>query len=100
MCGFVCEVVQKYHEMFFIYNYSHFQYSFCNQPVLFAQLENVNKLWNNNRTVHVNERNQTKTTAKIKSRHIQIDHEFYLFLFIFIYLIIIYSRIKKQNLKS
>ena len=25
------------------------------QPVLFAQLENVNKLWNNNRTVQVNE---------------------------------------------
>ena len=30
-----------YHEMFFIYNYSHLQYSFCNQPVLFAQLKNV-----------------------------------------------------------
>ena len=35
----VCEVVQKYQEMSFIYNYSHFQYSFCNQPVLFAQSE-------------------------------------------------------------
>ena len=34
-------VVQKHHEMYFIYNYSHFQYSFCNQPVSFAQLENV-----------------------------------------------------------
>ena len=35
----VCAVVQKYHELSFIYNYSHFQYSFCNQPILFAQLE-------------------------------------------------------------
>ena len=30
------------------------------------------KLWNNNRTVHVNERNQNK--SKTKSRHIQVDH--------------------------
>ena len=50
-------------------------YSFCNQPVLFAQLENVNKLRSNNRTVHGNERNQNKN--KTKSRHIQIDHAFY-----------------------
>ena len=56
-------------------NYSHFYYSFCNQPVLFAQLENVNKLWKNNRTVHETERNQNK--KKTKSRHIQIDHAFY-----------------------
>ena len=34
----------------------------------------VNKLWNNNRTVHVNERNQNKN--KTKSSHIQIDHAF------------------------
>ena len=47
----------------------------CNQPVLFAELENVNELWNNNRTVHVNERNQNK--SKTKSRHIQIDHASY-----------------------
>ena len=40
----VCAVVQKYQEMFFIYNYSHFYYSFGNQPVLFTQLKNVNKL--------------------------------------------------------
>ena len=71
----VCAVVQKYQEMFFIYNYSDFQHSFCNQPVLFAQLENVNKLWNNNRAVHVNKKNQNKN--KTKSRHIQIDHAFY-----------------------
>ena len=43
----VCAGVQKYHEMSFIYNYSHFSYSFCNQPVLFGQLENVNNLWSN-----------------------------------------------------
>ena len=40
-------------------------------PVLFAKLENLN----NNRTVHVNERNQNGN--KTKSRHIQIDHVFY-----------------------
>ena len=61
--------------MSFIYNYTYFWYSFCNQPVLFAQLENVSKLWNNNRTVHVNERNQNKT--KTKPCHIQIDQAFY-----------------------
>ena len=27
----VCAVIQKYHEMPFIYNYSHFCYTFCNQ---------------------------------------------------------------------
>ena len=59
-----CAFVQKYYTMFFIYNYSHFWYSFCYQPVLFAQLENVNKLWNNNRTVHVTERNQNKNKTK------------------------------------
>ena len=36
------------------------------------QHENVNKLWNNNWIVHLNERNQNKN--KTKSRHIQIDH--------------------------
>ena len=39
-------------------------YSFCNQPVLFAKLENVNKLSNNNRTAHVNKRNQNKSKTK------------------------------------
>ena len=38
----VCAVIQKYHVMSFIYNYSDFQYSFCNRPVLFAHLEYVN----------------------------------------------------------
>ena len=48
----------------FIYNYSHFQYSFYKQPVLFQQLENVNKLWNSNRAVHLNERNQNKNKPR------------------------------------
>ena len=61
-----CVVVQKYHEMFFIYSYSPFWFSVCNKPVLFAQLENVNKLWNNNRTVHVNERNQNKNNTELR----------------------------------
>ena len=34
-----------------------------------------NKFWNDNRTFHVNKRNQNKSI--IKSRHIQIDHAFY-----------------------
>ena len=63
----VCAVVQKYYEIFFIYNFSHFWYAFCNQPDLFAHLENVNKLWNNNLTVHVNERNQNKNKATSRS---------------------------------
>ena len=33
-----------------------------------------NKLWNINRTMHVNERNQNKN--KTRSSHIQIDHAF------------------------
>ena len=37
----VCAVVQKCHDVPFIYNYSHFWDSFCIQPVLFAQLDNV-----------------------------------------------------------
>ena len=57
----------------FIY-YSDFWYSFCNQPVLFAQLENVSKLRNNHRTEHLNEQNQNKN--KTKSCHIQLDHAF------------------------
>ena len=60
----MCAVVQKYYEMSFIHNYSHFQYSFCNQPVLFEQLENVNKLQNSNHTVHMNKRNQNKNKTK------------------------------------
>ena len=44
-----------------------FQYLFCNQLVLFAKLENVNKLWNNNRTVHENERNRNKKQIQVTS---------------------------------
>ena len=65
----VCVIVQKY-QTSFIYNCSHFWYPFCNQPVLFAQLDNVNKLWNNNRAVHVNERNQNKNKTKTSLRPI------------------------------
>ena len=61
----VCATVQKYHEMSFIYNYSHFYYVFCNQLVLLAQLENVNKLWSSNHTVHVKE-----IKTKTKSGHV------------------------------
>ena len=70
-CVQLSKIVQKHHEMSFIYNCSHFQYSFCNQLVLFAQLKNVKRLWNNNRTMHMNERFKNKN--KIKSRDIQID---------------------------
>ena len=59
-----CAVVQKYHEISFIYNYSDFIYSFCKHFVLFAQHENVNKLWNNNRIVHVNKQTQNKNKTK------------------------------------
>ena len=51
------------------------EYSIYNQWVLFAQLENLNKLWNNNSTVYENEQNQNKN--KTKSRHNEIDHAFY-----------------------
>ena len=55
----VCAVVQKYHEMYFIYNYSHFLvYTHFAINVLFTHPENVKKLWNKNCAVHVNERNQ------------------------------------------
>ena len=70
-----CAVIQKYHEMSFIYDYSHFLYSFCHQPALFAQYENVNKPWNNNRIVHGYERSQNQN--KTKPRHIQIYHALY-----------------------
>ena len=53
------------HEMSFIYNYSRFYYVFCNQLVLLAQLENVNKLWSSNHTVHVK-----KIKMKTKSGHV------------------------------
>ena len=59
----MCAVVQKYHKMFFIYDYDYFFFYILstfgiNLLAIFAQLENVNKLWNNKHTVHVNEQNQ------------------------------------------
>ena len=50
--------------MSFIYNYYFFVFYIfsthfaINLLAISAQLENVNKLWNNNHTVHVNEQNQ------------------------------------------
>ena len=69
-----CVVVQKYHEMSFIYNHSHSWSHFAINLFYLQQLENVNKPWNNNRTEHVIKRNKKNKT---KSRHIQIDHAFY-----------------------
>ena len=55
-----------------------FNTHFAKKPVLFAHLENINKLWNNNRTICVNEQSQNKSKTKTKPRHIQIDIEFYI----------------------
>ena len=41
-----------------------------------ARKTNVNKVWNNNRPVYVNERNN-QNKNKTKSRHIQTDHVLY-----------------------
>ena len=70
----VYAVIQKYHEMSFIYSYTHFSTHFAINLFYLQQLENVNKPWNNNRTEHVIKRNKKNKT---KSRHIQIDHAFY-----------------------
>ena len=65
----VCAVVQNYLQIFIFL-------VFIFRPFfLLSQLKNVNKLWNNNRTVHVNEPNQTKkkpshVTFKMTTRHI------------------------------
>ena len=40
----VCTVVQTYHKIYCICNYSHFKYSFCNQR--FYYLYNLKKLYN------------------------------------------------------
>ena len=71
----VYTVIQKYHEMSFIYAYTHFSTHFAINLFYLQELENVNKPWNNNRTEHVIKRNKSKN--KTKSRHIQIDHAFY-----------------------
>ena len=44
VCVYVCVCVCLYVCVSFIYNYLHFWHSFCNQLVLFAQFESVNKL--------------------------------------------------------
>ena len=59
-----CAVIQKYHKMFFIYICSHFQYSFCNQPILFAQPEDINKLYYGTTTALCMWTNEIKTKAK------------------------------------
>ena len=41
-------------------------------PILNETPTLSNKLWSNNRTVHVNKQNKNKN--KTKSRHIPIDH--------------------------
>ena len=60
LCTLVCVVVQNITKCFLFIIISdifstHFK---INLLAIFAQLENVNKLWNNNHTVHVNEQNQ------------------------------------------
>ena len=57
----VCAVVQNYLQIFIflIFIFRPFFY--------FHNLKNVNKLWNNNRTVHVNEPNQTKKKSQVTS---------------------------------
>ena len=44
VCVYVCVCVCLYVCVSFIYNYLHFWHSFCNQLVLIAQFESVNKL--------------------------------------------------------
>ena len=60
-CPFMCKIILPPAHWSWTSNftqtcphYSHFYYSFCKQPVLFVQLENIHKLWNNNCTVHLN----------------------------------------------
>ena len=76
-CGFIILCVQLFYItkclLFIIIHI--FVTHFAINSFLFAELENVNKLWNNNRTVHENERNQNKN--KTKPSHIQIDQSFY-----------------------
>ena len=71
LSALVCAVFQKYHEITFINNYSHFSTHFAINMSFFEQLENFNKLWKSKRTVHVNERNQSKTKTRSKSKQKQ-----------------------------
>ena len=70
---FLCAVVQKYHEMLFLFIIIHIFCTHFGINVFYLHNLKANKLWNNNRTVYVNERIKTKT----KSCHIQIEHAFY-----------------------
>ena len=70
----VCEFVQKYHEMSFLFIITHnLSTHFAVNLFFLPQLENVNKLKRKNDACE--QRNQNKN--KTKSFHIQIDHAFY-----------------------
>ena len=70
----VCAFVQIYHEMSFIYNYSHFSTHFAINPFYLHNL----KAWTiyGATTAPCMWTNEIKTKTKTKSRHIQIDHAF------------------------
>ena len=58
----VCEFVQKYHEMSFLFIITHnLSTHFAVNLFFLPQLENVNKLKRKNRTMHVNKEIKTKT---------------------------------------
>ena len=59
----VYAVIQKCHEMSFIYAYTHFSTHFAINLFYLQQLENVNKPWNSNRTEHVIKRNKNQNKA-------------------------------------
>ena len=60
---FFCSVGHHKMHLFIIIHI--FSNSFCNRPILFVQLANVHKLWNNNLTVHMN-----KFKTKPKQSHV------------------------------
>ena len=62
----VCAVVQKYHEKLFLKKF--FLHSFCNQPV-FCITWKRKRTMKEQCTVHVNERNQTKTKENKVASH-------------------------------
>ena len=43
------------------------------RPILIPPPTLFNKLWNNNRTVHVNKRNQNKSKTKLRPRVLLFD---------------------------
>ena len=68
LCGIILLCVQLSEKIkkFLLYIIIHIFSSHFAINVFFPQLENVNKLWNNNRTVDMNEQNQNKITTKYK----------------------------------